>query len=255
MQKVSIVIPAHNEERRIGATLIAYSKFFNNKLSTFYDFEIIVVLNACKDNTLKIVRENKSSNVRILNFVRGGKGFAVIEGFKESLRRGADIVGFVDADMATPPEAFYQLVSKIRGYDGVIASRYLRGARLVPAPSIGKIFGSRIFNFLLRTLFFIPYRDTQCGAKIFTKRCLLKIMPFLSMSQWAFDVEMLYVAHRENMKILELATSWSEKEFSKIDYLRTGIGMALGITRLRIINSPFKKVIKIYERVFLHKNL
>ena len=89
MEKLSIIIPAYNEEKRIGRTLESYSKFYENlKKKKRLDFEILVVLNACRDNTLKVVKsvQKKHKNIRFLDFVRGGKGFAVVEGFKYTLK-------------------------------------------------------------------------------------------------------------------------------------------------------------------------
>ena len=105
MEKVSIIIPAHNEEKRIGRTLKEYISYFKRKK---LNFQIIVVLNACSDNTLKIVKKYKE--LEILNFKQGGKGFAIIEGFKKALKKKSNLIGFVDADMATPPVAFYDLI-------------------------------------------------------------------------------------------------------------------------------------------------
>src|SRR3989344_5442103 len=100
MVKLSIVIPAYNEEKRIGRTLDNYLNFFSKKIR---NFEIIVVLNGCKDNTFDIVKRfiKKSNKIRYLIFKENiGKGGAIVEGFKTA--RG-DLIGFVDADMATPP--------------------------------------------------------------------------------------------------------------------------------------------------------
>ena len=113
MQRISIIIPAHNEEKRIGRILKKYSKFFREKKEFFV---IIVVLNACKDNTLGVVKEfqKKFKEIKFLEFEQAGKGFAIIEGFKEALRKDFELIGFVDADMATPPEAFYALIENIK---------------------------------------------------------------------------------------------------------------------------------------------
>src|SRR3989344_2149339 len=108
MAKLSIIIPAYNEEKRISRTLEYYISFFSRNIK---DFEIIVVLNGCKDHTLAIVKKfiNKNKNVKYLDFKEAiGKGAAIVEGFKKA--RG-DLVGFIDADMATLPNAFYDLIN------------------------------------------------------------------------------------------------------------------------------------------------
>src|SRR6266545_607941 len=97
--KLCIIIPAHNEEKRIAPTLNNYADFFGKLKS--HETEILVVLNACSDNTEKIVKDisEEKGNIKYINFEQGGKGFAVIQGFKHALAEKFDLVGFVDADM------------------------------------------------------------------------------------------------------------------------------------------------------------
>ena len=151
--KISIIIPAHNEEVRIGKTLDSYTKFFKEKKKNkeIENFEIIVVANACKDNTVKVVEKfrKKYREIKLLNFELGGKGFAIQEGFKESLQGDSGLIGFVDADMATSPENFYDLVKKIGNHDGIIASRYLKGSIVKPKQPFMRLLASRIFNFIV----------------------------------------------------------------------------------------------------------
>ena len=146
--KVAIIIPAHNEEKRIAKTLEAYLFYFENlRKQKLLDYEILVVINNSKDKTLDIVKSFSKKNIRAkyLNLVKGGKGYAVLEGFKEALRKENDLIGFVDADMATKPEAFYDLIRNLGKNDGAIASRYVKGAIVEPKPTLSRIISSRIF--------------------------------------------------------------------------------------------------------------
>jgi glycosyltransferase involved in cell wall biosynthesis len=253
MQKmISIVIPAHNEEKRIGNTLESYSRYFNllaksNKL----DYELLVVINNTKDRTEEIVKEkqNKDKHIRYLNFKEGGKGFAVIEGFKDALKRKSNLIGFVDADGATPPQAFHYLIQNINNDDGAMASRYLPASIVNPKPTIQRVIVSRIFNNLIRVLFLMPYKDTQCGAKLFKRKALEKVLPHLSLSQWAFDVDLIYNLRKFGFRVAELPTIWSDKKYSKINFMRAGPFMALSLIRLRLINSPFAFVMHLYDRL------
>lgn len=247
MGKVSIVIPAYNEEKRIGGTLGAYSEYFNRlKL----DYEILIVINNTQDKTEEIVKEyiKKNPLIRYLNFKKGGKGFAVIEGFKDALTRDNDLIGFVDADMATPPEEYYKLIKAIRNFDGAIADRYLKNSRMFPPVTFRRVIVSRLFNILTRAFLLMPYKDTQCGAKLFKRNVIIEILPLISMSQWAFDVDLLYQTNKKKFKIIRVATQWFDKTYSKINFWSAGPWMALGVIRLRILNSPFKKFVKIYDK-------
>jgi len=243
--KFSIVIPAHNEERRIGPTVKAYLDFFK-KIPDF-DYEIIVVLNACKDRTKEVVEQHKCKELRILEFTRGGKGFAVLEGFKDALKRGADIIGFVDADMATTPAAYYHLYRHLGQSDGVIADRYIKGAVLHPKPTLSRRAVSRIYNAVIRAMFLMSYRDTQCGAKLFKRPALERIVNKIGMTKWAFDIELLYQIIKEGYEIKSIPTIWSDKEYSKINAFTAGPMMLLGVIRLRILNSPFRRTIRVYD--------
>lgn len=252
MNRISIIMPAYNEEKRIGRTLEAYSNFFNNLADKkILGYEILVVINNTKDRTEQIVKkwQNKNNRIKYLNFKRGGKGFAVIEGFKDALKRDNDLIGFVDADLATNPEEFYKLIHFIGNFDGAIACRYMKGAIIEPKPTIQRIIAKRLFNILVRVILFVHYKDTQCGAKLFRRRALEKSLKYISMSQWAFDVDLLYTIKKAGYSIKEIPTKWHDKEYSKINFWRAGPLMALGVIRLRILNSPFRGFINIYDKL------
>ena len=127
MNDVCIIVPAYNEENRIGAMLKAYCDFMSGK---DIDFRILVVLNNCHDNTLQLIKDLKKvhNEIEYLDFEKGGKGFAIMKGFTDAIERQDKLIGFVDADMATPPGSFYDLIKKIGNSDGAIASRWKKGA-------------------------------------------------------------------------------------------------------------------------------
>jgi len=245
MEKLIIVIPAHNEERRIGQTLREYLDFFK-KVKTI-SVEIIVVLNACSDRTKEVVQKYKCKELKILEFKRGGKGFAVLEGFKEALRSKSDIIGFVDADMATTPADYYRLYKSLGNSDGVIADRYIKGAVLNPEPTLQRRIVSRMYNAVIRAMFMLPYRDTQCGAKLFKRLAVESIISKIGMTKWAFDVELIYKMTKSGFHIKPVATTWSDKEYSTVNVLSAGPMMVLGIVRLRILHSPFRRAIRVYD--------
>ena len=250
MQKVSIIIPAYNEEKRIGNTLEEYSNYFNslNKNKTI-DYEIIVVINGTTDNTEKVVIDYEKLNNKIkhLNFKKGGKGFAIIEGFKYALEKNKGLIGFVDADMATPPEEFHKLVKSIKNNNGVIASRGLKDSYV--KTSFSRKLTNRGFNLVVRSLLFLPFSDTQCGAKLFDYDATKFIVSNMSFTQWAFDIEMLYLLVNNNFKIKEIPTKWIDKEGSKINLTKVPIKMFLSVVRLRLTYSPFKFIVRLYDKI------
>jgi len=249
---ISIIIPAYNEEKRIGKTLDKYSKYFEiQRRQKKIDYGILVVINNIMDRTEEIVKSAQKKNKRItyLNLKLGGKGFAVIEGFKEALKGGYDLIGFVDADMATSPEEYWKLIENMGKYDGIIADRYMKDSKIFPHPTMQRLFARKLFNFIIRSFLLMPLSDTQCGAKIFKREILEKIIPLLTMSQWAFDVELLYTLRKKDFRIRSFPTIWIDKEYSTINFWQAGPWMALGVIRLRILNSPFKRFIRVYDKL------
>lgn len=251
---LGIVIPAYNEEKRIGKTLESYLAFFDKKSKVEgFDYQILVVINNTHDRTEEIVKKyaKKNKHISYLNLPKGGKGYAVTKGFEELLKGNADPIGFVDADLATPPEAFYDLFVNLRSSDGVLASRYLKGSKLTPALNFRRLFVARIFNFIVRSLFLMPYKDTQCGAKLFRKKALQATLPHLGMTQWAFDVELLYELNRRGFRVKDIQTTWYDIEGSKLHVIKTSLQMLFSILQLRVIKSPFRRLLRPLKPIVL----
>jgi len=247
MKKVAIVIPAYNEEDRIGKTLDSYFNLFGDlKNKKLLDFEIIVVLNACKDNTKKVVEKFKRKELKVLDFEQGGKGFAVLEGFKDALTRDNNFIGFVDADNATPPSAFYGLIRNIGNYDGIIPNRWDKRSLIRKRPLFFRI-RSGVFNFVVRSLFWFNHRDTQCGAKLFTRKLIEKVHLKLGSSEWSFDIDLLFYARFFGFKVKGIPTEWHNREGSKVDFSKTPGRMFFSVVRLRLIHSPFRFLLRFHQ--------
>jgi len=235
-----ILIPAYNEERRIEPTLRDYAEFLRMNYSG--EFQIVVVLNGCTDNTLGVVQNVGAEFpvVRALEFSEPiGKGGALIEGLKLFTR--ADLIGYVDADGATPPRAFLDLVKKINGADCVIGSRWLPGAVIHQSQQSHRQFASRAFHRIIQVLFRMNIRDTQCGAKVMKTAAVEKIHDHLAIADMAFDINLLYSLKHAGFKILEVPTEWTDKIGSKVTLGRTSLSMFLSALRVWLIYSPFYK--------------
>jgi glycosyltransferase involved in cell wall biosynthesis len=246
--KFSIVIPAHNEEERLSPVLEAYSRFFTDKLGA--EAEIILVANGCSDATATVAEEiaERYGNVRVIDEPRRiGKGGAVIVGVKAAV---GDYIGFVDADGATAPEEFYRLYKKSLDSDGVIASRWMEGADVVIPQRAMRLLSSRLFNGLTRVLLGLRYKDTQCGAKIFTRQAWKDVLPNIGITRFAFDVDVLYQLKRKGYAISEEPTVWRDIAGSKVHFFNSSIDMFLAIVRMRLVYSPLRPVVSIYERYF-----
>jgi glycosyltransferase involved in cell wall biosynthesis len=251
---ISIVIPAHNEEKRIGKTLESYGSFFEEKRKKKeLDFEILVVLNGCVDKTEEVVKffSKKYSRIRYLNFKESGKGFAIVEGFKDALKNKENkLIGFVDGDLSTPPEAFHDLIKYIGRYDGIIADRWNKKSIVTPKQSQFRRFISRGYNLVVRTLFLFPYADTQCGAKLFKREILEKNVKKFGKSKWGFDIVLLYCLRKESdAKIKSIPTVWHDEAGSHINMKRTPVRMLASAIRLRLSHSPLNFIVRLYRKL------
>jgi glycosyltransferase involved in cell wall biosynthesis len=247
--KIGIVIPAYNEEKRIGRTLKVYGDFFKKNLKIQH--KILVAINNTKDRTLEIVKKEKlrNKNIDYINLKKGGKGYAITEGFRYLLKKRYDYIGFVDADIATPPEAYFDLINNLDNYDGIIASRYIKGAIVEPRQPLQRIIISRFGNFIIRTLFFLPYHDTQCGAKLFRSFAIEKVLDELSITQWAFDIDLIYNLKKRGFRIKEQPTIWRDTEYSKLDLKKASIQVFFATFQLRLYNSPLKKFMPLLKKI------
>jgi glycosyltransferase involved in cell wall biosynthesis len=233
-----ILIPAYNEERRIEPVLRDYAQFFQNNYSG--KFRLFVVLNGCTDNTLGVVQKVSADfpEVRALEFRSAiGKGGALIEGLR--LATLGDLIGYVDADGATPPHAFLDLVKKTGAADCVIGSRWLPGAVIHESQSSKRQFASRMFHLIVQLLFWLGIRDTQCGAKVMKREVVEKIHPYLQIADMAFDINLLVAIRHAGFKILEVPTEWTDQIGSKVALTRTSFTMLLSVIRVRLIYWPW----------------
>ena len=230
MTDYSIIIPAYNEEKRIRNTLIKYADFFRN---TKKSFEILVVLNGCKDRTIDVVKDvgKKYNEIKYANYDEAiGKGGALLEGFK--LANG-DLITYTDADGATLPETLYELSEKISDYDGIIGSRWIKGARILKKQPIARRIASRGFNLLTRLILGLNYKDTQCAAKVFKKKTINKIKDKVERTNFAIDAVILYHMKKEGFRIKEEPITWEDKEFSTLRIRKVIPNMLMALIKTR----------------------
>ena len=233
-----LLIPAYNKEHRIKPVLRDYGRYFQEIYKG--KFQLVVVLNGCRDNTLGVVQRVAKDfpSVSFLDFPAAiGKGGALIEGLK--LAPLADAIGYVDADGATPPRAFHDLVKRLGEADCVIGSRWLPGAILDVAQSGQRRFASRVFHGIVQFFFWMNIRDTQCGAKAIQRAAVEKIHASLCIADMAFDINLLYSLKRAGFRVLEVPTEWTDQSGSKVNLFRTSLTMFLSVVRIRLIYSPF----------------
>lgn len=224
--RLDVVIPAHNEAHRIEATLRSYLTVCSDP-----DTRFLVALDDCRDDTAVIVNayRDTDSRVEILEFPKLGKGGVLIESFRRST---ADLVGFVDADCATPPAELLRLVDVATRVPGAVASRW-HTSSVVPAPRpVSRRMFSAGFAWLVRRVFALPYADTQAGAKVLQRHAAQRILPLLSSRDFLFDVDLLVTARALGLRVVEVPTIWIDRKGSRVSGGREAARMAASLLRL-----------------------
>jgi len=227
---LSVVIPAFNEEGRIGETL---EKIRNYLGARGFAFEIVVVDDGSRDRTASIVGSlaAKDPRIRLLGgLTNKGKGASVRRGVLAS--RGEAVL-FSDADLSTPIEEVENLLPWLDDHPLVIASRSLPGSDvMVRQPAYREIMG-RIFNMLVRALLLRGFIDTQCGFKLMTRRAADAIFPRQRINSFCFDVEMIVIARRLGMQVKQVPVRWVNSRISRVHPVLDSAHMLLDLLRVK----------------------
>jgi dolichyl-phosphate beta-glucosyltransferase len=236
---LSVVVPAYNEEARLGNTLKRMLTYFD---AQSYSYEILVVSDGSTDGTAEVVNHIAEcrSQVRLLTYTPNrGKGYAVRYGM---LRARGERILFSDADLATPIEEIEKLSAKLdAGFPIAIGSRDVRGSELIRRESWIRELGGKTFNKLVRLLTVPGIHDTQCGFKLFTQGAAQEIFSRCVVDDFAFDVEALYLAMRVyGWRVAEVPVRWAHQEGSKVRFLRDGLRMVRAVIRIRL--TPYRRV-------------
>lgn len=226
---LSIVIPAYNEEARILPTLRRVRAYL---AAQGYAWEIIVANDGSNDATPRLVREFALTHpeVTLLDLPHRGKGGAVKAGM---LHATGDNRFLCDADLSMPIEQLDRfLPPKVEGYDVVIGSREAPGARRINEPGRRHLMG-RAFNRMARLFLVRRIRDTQCGFKLFSAEAAGTLFPLQRTDGFGFDIEVLYLAQRLGMRLVETPIDWYYMSQSKVRPVQDSLLMARDILRVR----------------------
>jgi len=229
--RLSVIIPAYNEEKRLPKTLKEIDKYLRIQK---YDYEIIVVNDGSKDKTTEIVLGliPQIPNLRIIdNKINQGKGAVVRQGMLEAK---GDFRLFTDADNSTSIEQVEKMWPFFQeGYEIVIGSRDVEGAILDPPQPFYRRFLGEMFGFL--TNFIVGtwgIKDTQCGFKAFTKKATEDIFPKCKINRFAFDPEILIIAKKLGYKIKEIPVFWKNDPNSKVKF-KSMVKMGIDLLKIR----------------------
>ena len=230
---LTIVVPAYNEEKRLGATLKRMLAYFDEQGSPF---EILVVDDGSTDGTAGLVETISTcrKEVQLISYKPNhGKGYAVRQGMLAG--RGERLL-LSDADLATPIEEVEKLAAKLdAGYDIAIGSRDVQGSELIKHQSWLREMGGKTFNKLVQLIAVPGIHDTQCGFKLFTRSAAQSIFSRCTVEHFAFDVEVLYVAIRIfGCRVAETPIRWAHQEGSSVVFWRDAFRMAKTLFKIRM---------------------
>lgn len=231
VNELSLIIPAHNEDKRILHTLEVYTKFFGELVNKL---EIIVICNNSSDKTAEIVSEfsKRDKNVRLVDIpYKIGKGGAILEGFKYV---NYDYCGFIDADDAFELEDLRKMIEALNESDVAIASKWKDKKFFeVNEPFSRKIL-SRGWNQLIKWMLYLEFTDTQAGAKFFKRKAIDSIDRNFLCNGFEFDVELLWKFKKAKMKITEVSarTRHMPNSSFKVGYIADMFGKLVTLYRL-----------------------
>ena len=230
---LSIVIPAFNEEKRLGDTLDRILSFSAEK---GIDSEIIIIDDGSSDATATIGGKysHLHDGVRLIrNEENMGKGFSIRRGF---LASRAQLVLVTDADLSAPIEEFEALLNVMRSFnhDIVIGSRGVDPAKIeIKQPWLRRTMG-KVFNRVVRSLTGLPFKDTQCGFKLLVREKVKPIIEIMKVDRFSYDVELLFLARTFGLRIAEVPVVWRDSRATRVRMIQDSMNMVWDVAKIRM---------------------
>ncbi|HTR46640.1 MAG TPA: dolichyl-phosphate beta-glucosyltransferase [Verrucomicrobiae bacterium] len=232
--ELSIVIPAYNEERRLGRTLARIRDHFAANQPGIDSIEIIVVDDGSTDGTARVAREfaRGMPYVRLVsNGANRGKGYSVRHGILESRGR---VALFTDADLSSPIEESSKLLAAIAaGNDVALGSRAIDRTLIAVRQSRLREMAGIIFNGFVRLFTGLPFHDTQCGFKAFARERSRVVFEQQRIEGFGFDPEVLFLAQRHGLRAAEVPVRWAHDPATKVHVFRDSLRMFFDLLYIR----------------------
>lgn len=228
--KLSLIIPCYNEEKRFDNGI---SHFLNYLKKQKYKWELVIVNDGSKDKTLDLIKQVKNPNVKFITYGKNrGKGYAIVKGVEKAK---GEIILFSDLDHAVPIdtlESFFSYFDK--GFQVVIGSRRVKGAKLIKRQHPLREFLGKCFTFLVRILIDFKIKDATCGFKAFKKDVGKKLFRKITIYDWAFDAELLYLCNLNKINYIQAPVNWTDVKGSKVSIMRDVFQSIIGLIKIRI---------------------
>ena len=231
---VDVVIPVFNEEKALPRNIMILADFLKANLRN--PWQIIIADNASTDNTKSVSKmlAERYSGINYLHIPQKGRGRALKAAWLDST---ADIVSYMDVDLSTDLSHFPTLVASLEeGYQVAIGNRLGKGSRVTR--SLKREFISRSYNLLIKSMFFVPFQDAQCGFKALTRKTAQAIVPHVKNDNWFFDTELLIIAAKRGYKVNSVPVKWDDDPTSTVHITSTATEDIRGLLRLRFGGIP-----------------
>ncbi|KKQ90135.1 MAG: hypothetical protein UT12_C0001G0003 [Candidatus Curtissbacteria bacterium GW2011_GWC2_38_9] len=230
--KLSVVVPCYNEENRFQKGLTHYLSYLSKQK---YPWELILVNDGSHDQTVELMRDSArgKSNIQIVTYSRNhGKGYAIIQGVKTA--HGQYIL-FTDLDHSVPiatVESFFKYFEK--GYQAVIGSRRVKEAKILIHQHFLRELLGKGFTLLVRLLIDWQIKDATCGFKAFEKNIAQKIFSKITVYDWAFDAEILFLCKKYKIKVAQAPVTWSDVRGTKVSLKKDIFRSLTGLIKIRL---------------------
>lgn len=232
---ISIIIPAYNEEKRIIHTIMKVKDYCEKN---FNKYEIIIVDDGSTDNTKEALFHifKDDNTIKFITYEKNrGKGYAVKKG---AFISEGNFTLITDADLSTPIEEVEKLFMYInKGYDIVIGSRALKDSEILIKQPWWRRFMGRVFNKLVRIIINLDYLDTQCGFKLFKGGIAKSLFNKAKINRFAFDVEVLYLAKRNDYSVIEVPVRWLNSPYSKVKPIKDSLECFKDLIKIKLFNK------------------
>lgn len=238
--KLSVIVPCYNEEKRFVKGFEHYYTYLKKQK---YLWELIFVNDGSKDKTLRLIKNSikNKKNVKVVSYPKNhGKGYAIVQGI---LNAKGKIVLFTDLDHAVPiatVETFFEHFE--HGSKVVIGSRRIRGAKILVHQAPFREFLGRGFTLLVNVLIYPGILDATCGFKAFENKTAKQIFKKITIYDWAFDAEILYICRKNKIKFSQAPVVWTDKSGSKVSLKKDVLKSLKGLIKIRMndINGTYR---------------
>jgi glycosyltransferase involved in cell wall biosynthesis len=232
---VDVVIPVYNEEHVLEHSVETLCSFLRQHLP--YRSRVLIADNASTDNTLAVAERlaERHEDVDYLHLPEKGRGRALRTAW---LASDADAVSYMDVDLSTHLASFPPLIASILedGYDVAIGTRLGAGAQTTRSPR--RDFISRVYNLIIKALFFTRFSDAQCGFKALSHQAAQELVPLVENQEWFFDTELLLLAEKGGYRIKEVPVRWVEDPDTRVRVVKTMMEDLRGLLRIRLRRLP-----------------